>query len=108
MPPTGELTGNKPLWPDEAQLSQAVAWLITGATDKDIRDAIAAKWPDTDPRLLMLACLEYCRKHSHPDPDTVRGWVFLSARELYRKQQEIGEFSGALRTLREILALASD
>jgi len=55
----------------------------------------------------MDAAYSFCRAHAHPDADTVRGWVFLAARDLYRRQIEVGDFASALRTLREIDHLAN-
>jgi hypothetical protein len=56
----------------------------------------------------MAAAYAFCRQHAHPDPDTVRGWGFLALRELYRRQLETGDFASALRTIRELIALADN
>lgn len=86
---------------------QIVQWLISGAPDADVCEAAATKFPDRDPKKLMDAAYSFCRAHAHPDADTVRGWVFLAARDLYRRQIEVGDFASALRTLREIEHLAN-
>lgn len=85
---------------------QVIQWLISGAPDIDVREAAASKFPEHKTPAVMEAAYNFCRQHAHPDPDTVRGWVFLAARDLYRRQIEVGDFASALRTLREIDHLA--
>jgi len=87
---------------------QAVNWLLTGATDRDVKDAVETKYGPDKTQDIMAAAYAFCRQHAHPDPDTVRGWGFLALRELYRRQLETGDFASALRTIRELIALADN
>jgi hypothetical protein len=77
-------------------------WLVTGATEADIVEALRTKYPDADPRLTLAAVHERLAAEGNPDTDALRGWVLVSYRELYRRMLEVGDFDGARKVLKNI------
>lgn len=77
-------------------------WLVTGATEADIVEALRTKYPDVDPRLTLAAVHDRLAAEGNPDADALRGWVLVSYRELYRRMLEVGDFDGARKVLRNI------
>ena len=79
-----------------------VQWLITGASEHDVLEALRAKYPDADPRKTLAAVRTHFAAEGQPDTDALRGWVLASYRELYRRMLEVGDFDGARKTLKNI------
>lgn len=79
-----------------------VQWLITGASEADVLDALRAKYPNADARKTMAAVRAHFAAEGQPDTDALRGWVLASYRELYRRMLEVGDFDGARKTLKNI------
>jgi hypothetical protein len=77
-------------------------WLISGATEHDIVEALRAKYPEADPRQTLAAVREHLAVEGQPEPDALRGWVLVSYRELYRRMLEVGDFDGARKVLKNI------
>jgi hypothetical protein len=79
-----------------------VHWLLTGASEHDVLEALQAKYPDADPVATLAAVRERLVSEGTPDTDALRGWVLLSYRELYRRMLEVGDFDGARKVLKNI------
>jgi hypothetical protein len=79
-----------------------VQWLVTGAGEHDVLQALAAKYPDADARQTMGAVRKYLAGEGNPDTDALRGWVLVAYRELYRRMLEVGDFDGARKVLKNI------
>jgi hypothetical protein len=79
-----------------------VQWLIIGASENDVLEALKAKYPTADARKTMLAVREHFAAEGQPDTDALRGWVLVSYRELYRRMLEVGDFDGARKVLKNI------
>jgi hypothetical protein len=77
-------------------------WLITGASEHDVLEALHAKYPNADTRKTMAAVREHLAAEGNPDTDALRGWVLAAYRELYRRMLEVGDFDGARKTLKNI------
>lgn len=89
-----------------AKTEQIVKWILAGHSEFDILEGAAASWPDTDPAPFILGALEKIRKGGTIDPDMLAGWCVEATRELYRRMVEIGDFTGALRAIRQLADLA--
>jgi hypothetical protein len=85
---------------------QIVGWIIAGQAEPDIRDAIAATWPDAKPRPLIVAALKQLAKAGEPDMNLVRGFAIEGTREIYRKALEVADHQTALRALKQLVDLA--
>lgn len=79
-----------------------VQWLITGASEHDVLEALRAKYPQADAAKTLSAVRQHFAAEGQPDTDALRGWVLASYRELYRRMLEVGDFDGARKTLKNI------
>jgi hypothetical protein len=79
-----------------------VQWLITGASEHDVLEALKAKYPTANARNTMIAVRDHFAAEGQPDTDALRGWVLVSYRELYRRMLEVGDFDGARKVLKNI------
>ena len=79
-----------------------VQWLITGASEHDVLEALQAKYPAADARKTLAAVRAHFAAEGQPDTDALRGWVLASYRELYRRMLEVGDFDGARKVLKNI------
>lgn len=79
---------------DAAKIEQVVRWFVEGSSLHLIREGIEGSWPGTDPQPLIDA--------ASAEIERLGGWDVAAARFIYQKQIEIGEYSDAARTLKEI------
>jgi len=91
---------------DPAKTNQVLKWILTGATEHDITEAIKASWPDAAARPLLVAAIEQLRDSADFDPQTVLGFCFEATRELYRRMIDIGDFAWALRAVKQLTEIA--
>jgi hypothetical protein len=92
---------------DPAKVDQVFKWILSGATENDVLEAIAQAWPDEKAKPLIVAAIDQLRKAAQFDPDLVLGFCFESTRDLYRRMVEIGDFPGALRAVKQLAELAA-
>lgn len=92
--------------PPDKQVNQVVKWILTGATEYDLTEAIQQAWPETKPQPLIVAAIENLRQAGDFDKQLVLGWCFEATRDLYRRMVEIGDFPGALRAVKQLTDLA--
>jgi len=77
-------------------------WLVSGASEHDVVEALRAKYPAADVPTTMAAVRQHLAGEGRPDADALRGWVLVSYRELYRRMLEVGDFDGARKVLKNI------
>ena len=87
---------------DPARIEQTVKWLLTGARDRDIVDAIRSTWPEQELQPLVTAAIAELAGAGRLDRDVIKGWCFEASKQLYRQMAEIGDFAGALRAIKQI------
>lgn len=92
---------------DPARVEQTVKWLLTGARDADVVEAIRTTWPDQALPPLLAAAVEGLAASAEFDRSVVRGWCFEATKDLYRRMTEIGDFAGALRAVKQLADLAA-
>lgn len=93
--------------PFERRVDQVVRWLLTGARDSDVVEAIRATWPDQDLPPLLAAAVADLAKAGTFNRAVLRGWCFEATKHLYHRMVEIGDFAGALRAVRQLADLAA-
>lgn len=86
-------------------IDEVIAWLIEGHRDADIRAAIKEKWPEHDPTQLQLAAAEHFRRAAQCEPQIIVGFAIEAYRDLYRRMVKIGDFAGAAKAVKELVAL---
>lgn len=93
--------------PFEARVEQTVKWMLTGARDADVVEAIRTLWPDQELRPLISAAVAQLADSGQFSGRVVRGWCFEATKDLYRRMVEIGDFAGALRAVKMLADLAA-
>lgn len=89
---------SKPAPPAAAVLQ----WLIAGANEQDIVEALQTKYPDADAGQVLQAVSDRLADEGRPSTDSLRGWCLVCYRELYRRMLEVGDFDGARKVLKNI------
>jgi hypothetical protein len=86
---------------------QVIDWLLTGASEQQIREALAQTYPGVDTRLVMGEVQQQLTAAGNPSPDAVRGWALLSYRKLYQQMLAVGDFDGARKVVKEITLIGA-
>lgn len=97
-----------PAAPKIDPISAVMKWVLQGATERDIREAIEKSFPGEDPPALLAAVIGDLEKAASCPPDVLIGWCFEATREMYRRMVEIGDYPGALRAVKQILELTKN
>ena len=79
----------------EAKLNQVYNWILSGASDYDVIEAVQAAWPGEPIKPLLKAAVRKMQEAASIDADTVVGFCFAASRDLYRRMVEFGDFTGA-------------
>jgi hypothetical protein len=88
-----------------ARANQALRWILEGASEYDILEAMQQAWPCADHAAILLAAVDQIRDASRMDRTVVAGFCAEATRDLYRRMVEIGDFAGALRAIRQLREL---
>jgi hypothetical protein len=83
-----------------------VEWLMTGASERQVQEALAQSYPDADCGGVMKTVQQYLVSAGHPDSNAVRGWALLSYRRLYQEMFRVGDYNGCRQVLKEICGMA--
>jgi len=86
---------------------QVLKWVLSGASDAEITEAIAAAYPNANAAQLLTETTKELRDAARINPKLVLGWSLLSTKFLYQKMVEIGDFTGALRATKQLTDLAN-
>ena len=87
-------------------LGQVRAWILQGASEHDVTEAIEKKWPDVSARPAILATMTDIGTTARFDPEALVGWCIESTRYLYQRMVEVGDFPGALRAVKQLADFA--
>ena len=82
-----------------------VEWLLTGASEAQVMEALQAKYPDINGAAAMRTVQHYLQQAGRPNNDAIRGWALLSYRKLYQEMLRVGDFNGCRQVVKEIVAL---
>lgn len=104
---TPEQTALATITSEAARVNQIFQWILSGATEHDIAEAVQTAWPECDPQPLILLAVARLRESASIDADTVIGWCFEATRDMYRRMVEVGDFPGALRAVKQMRDLAA-
>jgi len=95
-----------PALPPE-RVNQVFTWIIEGASEHDIADAIAKEWKDAQAMPLIVAAMQRIAKSADSEPDVVRGWCIEATRHVYQKSIEANDLATALRAVKQLQGLVS-
>jgi hypothetical protein len=84
-----------------------VDWLLSGASEQQIREALSLTYPGTNARQVMGEVQHHLTAAGNPSPDAVRGWALLSYRKLYQQMLAVGDFDGCRKIVREITLIGA-
>ena len=79
----------------------ACRWMLDGHHPDDIREALATQFPKADAGAVLSAVIsQLAEAGTLRQRDAIRGWILESARDLYRKSVEAGDYKGGLDALK--------
>jgi hypothetical protein len=84
-----------------------VDWLLSGASEQQVREALAAKYAGIDARQVMTQAQHTLTAAGNPSADALRGWALLSLRKIYANMLQVGDFDGARKCIVEITKLGA-
>jgi hypothetical protein len=88
------------------RIHQTLCWILDGASEHDIEEAIRANWPDATARPLITAAISEIAKAGEADREILRGWCVEATRRIFQKAAEVGDHATALAAIRQIHQLA--
>lgn len=89
-----------------SRVHQVTQWILSGASQHDITEAIAANFPGAQAEPLIVAAMTDLAKAGEAEPALVRGWCIEATREIYRRALEVGDLQIALRAAKQLYELA--
>ncbi len=89
-----------------AAVGDVLEWMSAGHDAKHIQDAIEATHAGVDGGRVLTLAVDALRADASVDRAVMTGWGIRCYRDIYRRQMEIGDFDGARKSLKELLALA--
>lgn len=84
-----------------------IDWLLSGASEQQIGEALAAKYPGNDAAEIMRQVQQHLHGAGTPDPTAVRGWALLALRRLYQQLLSVGDYDGCRKCIKEITLLGN-
>lgn len=91
---------------DPERVHEVFLWITLGATEFQIAQNIAERWPDEDRHLLMAAAFQQIANTGQMDRSLIRGWVIEAAREQYRRAILVNDAAAAIASLRIVTMTA--
>jgi len=82
-----------------------IDWLLTGASEQQIREALSEKYPDVNAAEVMVEVQTQLQAAGRPNTDAVKGWALMAYRKIYQQMLQIGDYAGALKAVKEITNL---
>jgi len=82
-----------------------IDWLLTGASEQQIREALCEKYPDVNASEVMVEVQTQLQAAGRPNTDAVKGWALMAYRKIYQQMLQIGDYAGALKAVKEITNL---
>ena len=80
--------------------------MVEGHRSENIVEYIRKTYPNESIEELLNAAGEYFSGLSEADPKVIAGWCFDATRELYQRMIAVGDFTGALRAVKQLRDLA--
>ena len=91
---------------DDKARQQIYRWILDGSTEQDLKDAIREKFPKEDGEKAIIETLKEFGKALDNQKEIMVGWCVEATKDLYRKSVEVGDFSNALKAVKQLEGLA--
>jgi hypothetical protein len=85
---------------------QVFGWILTGATEHEIREAIAKAWPDADAKPLIIRAMKQIVESGEADAALIKGFCIEASRSLFQKALEAADYPTALRAIAQLHRIA--
>jgi hypothetical protein len=92
--------------PQSSPLKSVLAWILAANDERDIREAIRAKYPEIKEDEILSEAVKEIEAIGNESPEFTRGWALAATRELVRKMIEVGDFANAMRGIKQVHELA--
>ena len=86
-------------------LEAVLDWVLSGASEQQVSEALAAKYPEQDTQQTIKQVQSYLANSGRPNGDAVRGWALLCYRKLYQEMLRVGDYNGCRQVIKEIVCL---
>jgi hypothetical protein len=83
-----------------------IVWLLEGQRSEDIQRSWAEHFPAEDFHKTLDAAWDHFERIAAAAPDVLRGWCLEAYRELHRRMVDVGDYTGALRAIKELMSYA--
>lgn len=90
---------------DPPPVEAVIEWLLTGASERQVKEALAQTYPEASSNAVMKTVQQYLTAAGQPDANSVRGWALLSYRRLYQEMLRVGDYNGCRQVVKEICNL---
>lgn len=88
------------------RIAQVFTWILSGASEHEITDAISTTWPDAESMPLIVAAMQRIAKSADAESDVILGWCIESTRLVYQRAIEANDLATALRAIKQLHSLA--
>jgi hypothetical protein len=88
------------------RVHQVFQWILSGASEHEIAQAIAEKFPNVGAKPLIVSAMKRIEKSADADASVVRGWAIESTRQIYQQALAAGDHANALRAIKQLTELA--
>lgn len=88
--------------PPADRVHEVFGWVLSGASEYEVTEAIAKTWPDAEPRPLIVAAVARIAESGEADTGILKGWCIEATRRVYQQALAAADFSAALRALKQI------
>lgn len=92
---------------EAAKINQILTWIMEGNSEHLIQEAVEATWPGEDSAPLILKAVRGVKKSAKTMRANAADWCIEATKFLYAKQVEIGEYTGAMRAVKQIAELTT-
>lgn len=93
--------------PSEEAVADAVDWIVRGATERQLREALKSSHPGEKVGDVLAAAVRHFQQAADVDGWALRGWLLECWRNVYQKSLALGDFAIAIKALQRLEATAN-
>ena len=88
------------------RVGQVFDWILSGASEFEIVQAVESTWPSASVKPLIVDAMQRIADSGCAEGDTLRGWCIEATRRVYQKSLEADDFPTALKAIRQLAEFA--
>ena len=93
--------------PTQEIIKQVIGWILESNSERDIKENLATKYPGEPAQQAIAAAVTEILDIGKEDKNFTQAWCLAASKELVRKLQETGDYTGALRGIKMISQLTT-